>query len=233
MAGIITEVLIPVGEFALAETFVRFDAIEIEAEQVVAIGGRVMPFVWVRDKDGTDGETITDTLEADPSVATLRQLADLDDEWLYQMELVDRVEALLYVLIEEEGTVLSAEARNGYWTLRLLFADREALSRTYDHCERVGLTLDAERIYTLDEGRQGQFGLTDKQLNILELAHEFGYYDIPRATNAQTLAAEVGISHQALSERLRRAHNTLLEHTVLSKDRGERNSDSDSGSSRL
>ena len=226
MTGTIAEVLIPADEFALAETFARFDAIEAEAEQVVAINGQIMPFVWIRGEDGMNGETITDTLEADSSVANIRQLADLDDEWLYQMEWVDRVEALLYVLTEEEGTILSAEGRNGYWKLRFLFADREALSRTHEHCKRVGLTLDAERIYNLDEGRQGRFGLTEKQLNVLKLAHELGYYDIPRAINAQTFAREIGISHQALSERLRRAHNTLLENTIVSENRGKREKDS-------
>lgn len=131
------------------------------------------------------------------------------------MEWIDWIEALLYVLVEENGTVLSAAGRDGYWTFRLLFADRDALSRTYDHCEHVGLSVDVERIYNLDKGQQGRFGLTAKQQNVLELAHEYGYYNIPRETSAENLGAEIGVSHQALSERLRRAHSSLIGSTII------------------
>nr|WP_222863711.1 helix-turn-helix domain-containing protein [Natronococcus pandeyae] len=36
-----------------------------------------------------------------------------------------------------------------------------------------------------------------------------GYFEIPRRISLEELAAELGVTHQALSERLRRASDTL------------------------
>ena len=196
MAGTVAEVTASAADFALTETFAQFGKARVEVERVVAQDDRIIPFVWVSHEN-------------------IEVFTDLDGERLYRMEWVDRIDALVYVLVEENGTVLSASAENGWWVLRLLFADREALGRTYDHCRDVGLDLSIERVFDLDEGRQGRFGLTEKQQDVLEVAFERGYYSIPRDAAAQDLAEEMGTSHQALSERLRRAHETLVESTVV------------------
>jgi predicted DNA binding protein len=46
------------------------------------------------------------------------------------------------------------------------------------------------------------------------LAVRRGYYDIPRRTSMGELAAELGISDQAVSERLRRAIVALVRNTM-------------------
>ena len=212
MAATVAEVTASAADFALTETFAQCSDAQIEAERVVAQDDRIIPFVWVSHENI---EGVHQVLEGDATTANIEVLTDLDDERLYRMEWVDRIDALVYVLVEENGTVLSASAENGRWVLRLLFADREALGRTYDHCRDVGLDLSIERVFDLDEGRQGRFGLTEKQQDVLELAFEQGYYSIPRDAAAQDLAEEMGTSHQSLSERLRRAHETLVESTVV------------------
>lgn len=168
-----------------------------------------------------DGEVIERALDADPTPASVELLADLDGERLYGMEWIDRINALAYVLVEEEGTVLSVAGRNGQWVLRLLFPDREALGRAYEHCSDAGLDFSVERVFDIDKGRQSRYGLTDKQQDVLHSAFEHGYYAIPRETSAQNLAVEMDISHQALSERLRRAHGTIIENTVMLGRGGE------------
>ena len=60
-----------------------------------------------------------------------------------------------------------------------------------------------------------RFGLTDEQYEALTMACETGSVDVPRATDLDELAAELDISHQALSERLRRAQATLVRETLL------------------
>ena len=73
------------------------------------------------------------------------------------------------------------------------------------------------RVARAGRGLRGPYTspLTDKQGEALELAFEQGYYEIPRDTTAKEFAEAVGISHQALSERLRRAHKNLAENTVV------------------
>lgn len=42
-------------------------------------------------------------------------------------------------------------------------------------------------------------------------AYEGGYYDVPRGATADELSTELGVSHQAVSKRLRRAHGPLIQ----------------------
>ncbi len=51
--------------------------------------------------------------------------------------------------------------------------------------------------------------LTEKQRHTLEVALELGYFETPRDITLKELAAELDITHQALSERLRRATAAL------------------------
>ena len=52
--------------------------------------------------------------------------------------------------------------------------------------------------------------LTDRQLEVLRIAYEKGYFDRPRSTNATELAAELGINQSTFSEHLVAAQTKLL-----------------------
>jgi len=213
MGGTIAELELPADEFALWETLRSVENVGFEIERVVAHDPEhVMPYVWA---SGLDEEEIETALEDDTSVEGLAVLADLEDERLYRMDWVDRIETLVQILVEEEGTILAAFGAGDSWALRALFPAREALSRTHEFCEEAGLTMDVKSIYRLDEGRGGRFGLTDNQQSTLLSAFEHGYYEIPRGVTAEELATELGISHQALSEQLRRAHGSLVENAIV------------------
>ena len=172
----------------------------------------VMPYVWVTNDDREGIET---ALSEDPSIDDFRLIADLDGEWLYQMNWIDHIDTLVQILVEEEGSVLAADGDNTWWRLRVLFPERDSLSRTYDYCRESDLTFDIHRIYQLDDGRKGRFGLTDEQQDTLEAAFERGYFDVPQGITLTDLAAELDISHQALSERLRRGEKSVLKNTVI------------------
>ena len=78
-----------------------------------------------------------------------------------------------------------------------------------------GIDLAIEQISQLsDSFRQGQFGLTTSQYETIVEAYEGGYYSVPRGVNLEDLARRLGVSHQALSERLRRGHETLIENAL-------------------
>lgn len=94
-------------------------------------------------------------------------------------------------------------------------SDTDSLSKTVDYCESHGLTFDVEVIRELDGEPAGRYGLTAKQYKALSKAANQGYYDIPRDTELQELADDLAITHQALSERLRRGTLALIEDTLL------------------
>jgi len=65
--------------------------------------------------------------------------------------------------------------------------------------------------------RLAQARLTERQREVLLAAHEAGYYDWPRETDAQTLAAELDIASATLHKHLRAAERKLV--TALFDDR--------------
>ncbi|MCH7659335.1 MAG: helix-turn-helix domain-containing protein [Euryarchaeota archaeon] len=213
MSATIVEVELPTAEFALSETISELDNIEFEVERFVAQDAdHIMPFVWVT---GNDGDRIKAVLERDESVDNLELLSELDGEWLYRMDWITQIQAVIQILIEEEGSILAAFGDESGWQLRVLFSDRDSLSRTYEYCRESGLTLDIRSIYELEDGREGRFGITEEQQSTLEVAFKRGYFDVPRAITLTNLADEIGISHQALSERLRRGQKSVLKNTVI------------------
>ncbi|ADJ14069.1 helix-turn-helix domain-containing protein [Halalkalicoccus jeotgali] len=216
----IAEIRVPTEGFALSHTLDALDEVNFEIERIVAHDpDHVMPYVWAT---GADPETLRETLEEDPSVSDVEIIAEPDEESLYRMNWIDSTEALVHILTEEDGTVLAAEGRQDGWFLRILFPDRDALSRTYEFCEDEDLSMDVQRIYNIDQGKQGRFGLTDEQEETIASAYEHGYYDVPRDVSLSDFAEELDISHQALSERLRRGHKTLVENTVIVGRDGEK-----------
>lgn len=209
----ISEVSISAGTFALGETLEAVPEATFDVERVVAHDTeRVMPFVWA---SASDREALEAAFEADPSVAEVEMLSDLDDEWLYRMEWVSHVQFVVHVLLEEQATVLDAHSESGRWHLRLMFPDRGSLSRTHEFCEEHDIEIAVDTIYEMDNERHGRFGLTEEQSETLTAAFESGYYEVPRDTSVADLAEELGISHQALSERFRRAHGNLVENALI------------------
>ncbi|HET7324336.1 MAG TPA: helix-turn-helix domain-containing protein [Halococcus sp.] len=212
----ISEVSLSAATFALGETLESVPEATFDIERVVAHDAeRVLPFVWA---NAPDRAALESAFEADRSVENVEMLSDLDDEWLYRMEWISHVQFVVHALLEEQATVLDAHSEDGRWHLRLLFPDRESLSRTYDFCEDHDIRLDIETIYEMDGKRHGRFGLTEEQVEALTAAFERGYYEVPRDISVADLADELDISHQALSERFRRAHGNLVENTIVIGD---------------
>ena len=53
--------------------------------------------------------------------------------------------------------------------------------------------------------------LTDRQLEVLETAHEMGYFERPKGANASHIAAALDISQSTLTEHLVTAQRKLLD----------------------
>ncbi|SEV84377.1 helix-turn-helix domain-containing protein [Natrinema salifodinae] len=212
----IAELAVPAAEFALRHTLEATADLDAEIERVVAYDpDHVMPYVWFSGDESTLA-TADDALADDPSINEAELLTDLDEERLYRMNWVDDVTLIVHLLTEENATVLNAhvEDEGTRWRFRVLFPERDAFSRTYDVATDRGLSVEIRRIHRLEENRHGRIGLTDAQYETLVAALDRGYYEIPRGMDMEALSDELDISHQALSERLRRAHRTLVEELV-------------------
>lgn len=209
----IAELTVPAREFALQDTLAAVPNVEFEVERVVAHGeGRLMPFVWVRTGDF---EAFEAALDDDLTVDEVECLSTLQEERLYRMDWVDSIRLLVHALLEADSTILSATGTDDHWRFRLLFPDREALSAMDDHCRSAGLEFEIVSIYELEGNRRGQYSLTREQHDTLVEGVEKGYYKVPRDLTLGEFADTLGVSHQALSERLRRGHHNLIESTLI------------------
>ena len=204
---------VPASQFALNHALETLPDVEVECERIVRSGDdAVMPLLWVRYADRDEVEA---AFEADPSVGNVTCLSDLDEELLYRMDWIDHVDLLLQMLTNAEATVLDAYGRGSRWKLRVLYPERDEFSTTHEFCAEHGLSFDVASIREIDGEPAGRFGLTESQYRALVLAVQRGYYEVPRRTTLEELADEVGVSHQALSERLRRATGSLAEDALL------------------
>lgn len=209
--GTIAELTMPAAEFALRDTLVGVPDADFEIERVAAHREeRLIPFVWVRTDDF---EALEAALADDPSVDGAECLSELDDERLYRMDWVDSIDPIQTIL-ETDSTVLSATGSDGRWRIRVFFPDRASLSATYGRCRETGLEFEVTAVYDLAGDRHSRYGLTEEQHDTLVNGVERGYYSVPRDITLGEFAATLGISHQALSERLRRGHRNLIESTL-------------------
>ena len=209
MSGTIVDITIPSEQFALEYTLNTLETATFEVEQMVATNHKVlMPLVWI---DSPDRISLEATLADDDSVADFQLVANFETDCLYQLEWAEHVEHLIHVLVERNGTVLRAIGHDDSWNLRMLFADREMAAQTNEYCLEHDIDFDVADIHAFTGHSGSRAGLTSCQQTALQLAAERGYYTVPREASAEDLAQEFGISHQALSERLRRAHGNLIQ----------------------
>ena len=161
----------------------------------------------------------------DPSTDAVESVSRLDGEDLLTAEWTDHVELIEHVLVEENATILDARGGRDGWQFRILFPEHASVSATYDHCRANGVTLSLEQISQLSGAfGRGKFGLTREQYEAIVGAFQAGYYEVPRSVKLEELAGRFDVSHQALSERLRRGHEKLIS-GVVGPDREEIASD--------
>lgn len=204
---------IPADEFALEQTLTSLPAIEFECERIVTSGEDVvMPLLWVR---GSNADTIQQAFQGDPTVENVELLSAFGDEQLYRMEWISQVQLVVQILTNSKSTIMDAVGMDDQWRLRVLYPSRTDVSVTLEFVKDRRLTFDVETIREMEGQPAGRYGLSEAQYEALATAVSHGYYQVPRENALEDIAAVLGISHQALSERIRRATRALIEDTIL------------------
>lgn len=205
----IIEATVSADQFALAETFTRAPDVEFRVVRLVDHGvEHVMPFLWA-ECDDTD--RLRNVLERDQSVRSVDVLGEFDGECLLWIDWNSRVRTFATILGEHDASIFDASGYDGSWHFQIFFPDHDLVRATFEGCEENGIDASIDRINRLSEtSEHGFLGLTERQYETVASALEYGYYDVPRTVNQEELASHFGVSHQALSERLRRAHQAII-----------------------
>lgn len=195
-------------EFAFAELFERVPDATIELEPAVANPTDHALLVVETD---APRRTVDAVLRSSRDVAAVEGFGNHDDRSRYRVTWEGRARQLIQQLTAEGVTFVGVHGTAGRWKLRVVAPERAALARAHEVLEDLGCDPECLSISTFGNGWSGSAIVSDKQRQALTRAFEMGYYNIPRTVTAAELAADLDISHQALSERFRRAHQHLIE----------------------
>lgn len=189
----------------------------IELERIVPTGEMVAPFLWA---SGDEFETFEQKVSSHPSVKEFRAYDKVGDSALYRIEWKNHPTDLLEGIAESEAIVLEARG-NGTWTFRLRFPDHGKLTTFHNTIIDEGIPIHIEQTYTLTESSKhlNRFGLTADQREALVLALQQGYFETPREASLDDIAEELGITRQAISNRIRLGTEKVLRTCLLSSAR--------------
>jgi predicted DNA binding protein len=181
----------------------------IEIERVVPASKQVMPYVWV---SGGDRTAFEEAVRATDEVRELLHLDTIGGRSLYRIDWDETVESLIYGMVETNATILEAHGRDN-WLFRIRFNDHESLSAFSEYCQIHDIRLNVRRVHNLtaDEVDDDPFDLTDEQREAIELALQKGYFEVPRQATLSDLAVDLDVSQQAISERLRRGTQKVMD----------------------
>lgn len=154
-------------------------------------------------------------LATDRTVRNPALLARTEDTRAYRVRYGPDTLRFTPVLSDLGALLYEARAEGGRWTFRVRFPSRAAFTALRSYCSTNDVELTLSRLYRDGEtAAGGTFGLTDRQWETLSIAHEMGYFEVPRATSQEELARRLDVSPSAVSQRIRRATNQLLGETL-------------------
>lgn len=81
-------------------------------------------------------------------------------------------------------------------------SEYELISKKMLHFDAVPSTILTESFFS---------GLTDRQMEALTKAYDYGYYTSPRGVTTDSVASSLGISRSTYEEHLRKAENRIME----------------------
>jgi predicted DNA binding protein len=112
--------------------------------------------------------------------------------------------------------MVSGTGTRDTWTIELRCEHREDLTTFQECCERNDIRVELTALHDVTSAEVGdRYGLTAAQREAIVSSYERGYWQSPRETSLEELAAEFGISGQAFGSRLRRGLGRLIERTLV------------------
>ncbi|ELY80536.1 helix-turn-helix domain-containing protein [Natrinema pallidum] len=205
--GIVAQLRLDHAALFLRPTLRDAPAVTVEPAYWTTIEpGRTVVFVTVYGRDFDPFET---ALTADPTVTDPVLVDRYSDSRVYRVTLTDRAVTVTAETAALGGRLLDLSSSRDGWLVQLRFPDRERLVAFNDYCREHEISVTVDHLRVSDDESEGVVALTDKQQALLTVAHEEGYFDVPRGISQDELAERLDVSKSAVSQRLRRAIGEL------------------------
>ncbi len=204
---IVAEVSLSGPDLLLSPTIKAVSDVTIETEHLTGTTPKHL-FISVR---GEDFETFERELQQDYTVAEPVLVETYEGRRVYRLEPVSTVELIAPRCPELDARILDVESGDGGWVVRMQIPTRQALVSFREYCLENDVTFRVNQLGNATDHKETDVvGLTEKQKQLLRMAFECGYYEIPRRISQNELAHELDISTSAISQRLRRDTEQLI-----------------------
>lgn len=192
--------------FPLGTVFEALPDVQVELERVIPTEESVIPYFWV---EGTDVDDVVTHFSMHPGVRDIRAVDRFDSRHLLRCEWVAEYTGILAGLTEANVALLSGVGTEDEWRFEVRSESREAIAEFQQYCLDEDIPIRVVTIHTLGP-MDTDLQLTDAQREALLEAYDQGYYDSPRDATLSDIGEDLGISQQAVGERLRRGVRRLV-----------------------
>lgn len=199
---------LPADAFVLGKILSDVDDYSVQLTQFVPTGGQFIPYFWIESKTMA---AVEPTLRAHPRITKLTTFDERAGRTLCQIEWARPLDEFLQIPLEKDILVISAHGTPERWQFELLANDRDGLAEFHSACIDNDVPIEIRQLFQSGSSPIDRIGLTDKQSEMLRLAHERGYFGVPRQVTVTELAEQLSISPQAASKRLRRGLENVVE----------------------
>lgn len=214
--SIVAEFVVDLPDYAAVMEDVP--GMRLAVEQMVACDPETVLITFWAEGDAFD--SLESGLERAAEIIAVDELSDrIGGRKLYQVRLPAATTAY-WEWVGRSGVLLDCSINHeGVW-MRMRFPDRESLIDYRRAVRDRGCSFSLTELRSTDIRPEGnRSGLTHPQQELLAMAVEKGYFEIPREIMMADIAAHFGISDQAASERLRRALSTMVgDHAALEQN---------------
>lgn len=207
---------LPPDALPLEYTLREVPEIEIEAERIAAHSTEwTMPCLWVANDEF---EIVDEALADDPSVDEIVEMCEFADEKYYQIEWVESTKEQINSYLDKAASILDASANCEGWRVKIQFATRDHFDVFCKQLREQEISYELKQLLEPGAPRQSFGKITPDQRDALLAAKEAGYYRVPKEITARELAEEMDMSHQSLSEILRRGVDNLITDTLVTEE---------------
>jgi predicted DNA binding protein len=160
---------------------------------------------------GSERRAAADAFRRAPTVDAFDHLGDVEGASVHRLTWDEAPPEFVSQVRETDCTVLSGDATGETWSFELRFPSEDAASRFYGEYDDPGNPVTLGHTSAFGLAREAErSALTSKQEATLFRALDVGYFDVPRRATLDTVAAELGVSDTAVSQRLRRGMANVL-----------------------
>lgn len=157
-------------------------------------------------------EDFEDALKTDPTVAESEVFARYGDRRIYRLTLASSIPVLTNYVASFGDELLDFQSTNEGWKVRIRTMDRESIRDFWEFCAENDIDCQLQRIFEMREPiGEVPVPIEQTEFEVLQAAHEGGYFEVPRETDLSDLANQFDVSESTMSARLRRALDHVVE----------------------